>query len=134
MSENLDLVRSIGAAWQRGDYSSGGWAHPEIDFVIADGPSPGEWAGHAGMAEGWHAFLSAWDAFRGAATEEERELENGRVLVLHSYTGRGKSSGLDVGQTPIRAATIFHVRDGRVTRLVLYFDRDRALADLGLKE
>ncbi len=131
-SANVALVQRIAAAWGRGDYDSGDWAHPEIEFVIADGPTPGEWRGHAGLAEGWRSFLSAWEGFRGAGQQECRELDDGRVRLLHSFAGRGKSSGLDVGQTPIRAASVFHIRDGKVIRFVIYFDRDRALADLGL--
>jgi hypothetical protein len=33
-------VRSIFVAWERGDYGSSEWAHPEIDCVHADGPEP----------------------------------------------------------------------------------------------
>jgi ketosteroid isomerase-like protein len=63
-SANLDLVRSIFAAWERGDVSSAEWAHPEIEFVTADGPSPGSSTGLAGMAAAMREFLGAWQGWR----------------------------------------------------------------------
>jgi ketosteroid isomerase-like protein len=133
MSENLDLVRSIYAARERGDYSSADWAHPDIEYVIADGPSPGRWTGLAGMAQGWRDFLSAWDEVR-PEVDEYRELDDERVLVLVRFRGRGKTSGLKLEEMQAKATALYYVREGKVTRLVHYWDRDRALADLGLKE
>jgi ketosteroid isomerase-like protein len=130
-SPNLDLVRSVVAAWERGDFSSLDWAHPDIEYVFADGPDPGTWRGHAEMAEAWRAWARAWEGVR-AEAEDYRELDDERVLVLVRFGGRGKRSGLELGRMGANGANLFHVRDGKVTRYVLYWDRDRALADLGL--
>jgi hypothetical protein len=89
MSANLDLVRSIYADWERGNFSSADWADPNIEFEMSDGP----------------------------------------LLIRRSGTGKG--SQLKVVASC--GAVLFHLRDGTVTRLVLYDDRDRALGDPGLE-
>ena len=130
-SANVELVKSINAAWERGDYSSSEWADPDIEYLIADGPAPGRWTGLTGLAEGWRAWLSAWEDYRGEV-DEYREIDEERVLVLTRRRGRGKTSGLELGQMRARGAGLFHIRRGKVTRLVVYLDSDRAFADLGL--
>jgi ketosteroid isomerase-like protein len=133
VTANADLVRSIYAAWERGDYSSAEWAHPDIETVVADGPAAGSWTGVAGAAESWRDFLNAWEGYR-AEAEEYRELDDERVLVLVRRSGRGKRSGIELDQIASRGAVVYHVRGGKVRRQVVYFDRERAFADLGLKE
>ncbi len=133
MSENVDFVRSIYAAWERGDYSSAEWPHPEIEYVIADGPAPGTWTGLAGMADALRDFLISWEDVR-LVVGECRELDGGRVLAFHHGSGRGKTSGVEMRRLGAEGTYLFHICDGKVTRLVGYFDRDRALADLGLEE
>ena len=132
--KGVEIVRSIYEPWGRGDFRSVGWAHPEIEFVIADlGPASGSWKGLSAMEEAWRAYLGAWDEYR-TEVDEYRELDGERVLVLVRLSGRGKASGLQLEELRTRAANLFHVRCGKVTRLVLYADRDRGLADLGLPE
>jgi len=133
LSANLDLVRSIYGDWERGDFSSVEWADPQIEYVYADGPSPGSWSGLSAMASTFRDWLSAWEDWT-AEAEEYRELDDDRVLVITTSTGRGKSSGLGVGQMYAYGANLFHIRRGKITRLVTYWNRDRALADLDLEE
>jgi ketosteroid isomerase-like protein len=128
--ENVRFVQSIYAAWEKGDFRSVDWADPQIEWERPDGPEPGRW-NLDDVATGWRALLSAWEGFRITA-EEFRELDSERVLVLTSYTGKGRTSGIDVGAVGAKGASLFHIRNGKVARQVYYWDRQRALDDLGL--
>jgi hypothetical protein len=132
VSANLDLVRSIYAAWERGDFTSADWAHPEIELVIPDGPTPGRWRGLTETARALHDILTAWEGFRLVA-DEYRDLDGKRVLVLDRNSGRGRVSGVQIDDTRTEGAQLFHLNCGKVVRLVSYWTRDRALADLGLE-
>ena len=132
MSENLDLVRSIYADWERGDFSKADWANPDIEWVNVEGPTPGRSIGLDGIAAAFRHWGTAWEDFRIVA-DEFIELDADSVLVLVHYSGRGKMSGVEIGELPSKTAAVFHLRDVKVTRYVVYGDRDRALADLGIE-
>ena len=132
VSDNLDLVRSLYADWEGGDYTSSEWAHPEIEWVIVDGPDPGVWRGVAGMADGFRSSMGVWKDVH-AEVQEYRELDNDRVLVLEWRRARGKASGLELKQMRAEGAVLFHLRDGKVARLAFYWDRERAFADIGVE-
>jgi ketosteroid isomerase-like protein len=131
VSANLELVKSIFVGWERGDWSSADWADPEIHFEMIGGLLEGSWDGRSGMARAWGEILGAWEDLRTDA-EEFRELEDGRVLVLLRNQGRGRESGIEIGEISAKSANLFTIREGKVTSLVLYWDRERALAEVGL--
>jgi ketosteroid isomerase-like protein len=133
VSSNLDLVKSVYAEWEKGDFSSTDWADPDIEFTVVGGLDSGSWRGVAAMAEAWATQLRAWQDLR-AVPEEFRELDEGRVLVLMKNEGRGRGSGFDLSEISTKAANVFIVRDGKVVSLSIYPDRARALADLGLSD
>ena len=83
------------------------------------------------MAKGYGEELRAWEDLH-AAADECRVVDDERVLAFHSFRARGKASGVELGKRETKGAALFRIRDGKVTKLFLYFDRDRALADLGL--
>jgi hypothetical protein len=83
------------------------------------------------MASRFRDWLSAWEDWRVAA-DEYLELDAERVFVSYHFTARGKASGVEIGAGWSKGAQVFHVRDGRVIKLVQYNDRDNALADLRL--
>jgi hypothetical protein len=105
-SPNVDLVRRIFADWERGDFSRVDWAHPEIEFVLAEGPEPGSSTGVSAWMEWRDDFLSAGEGYSLWA-DEYRELDDERVLVLATGRGRGRASGLELRQRGGGAAVLF---------------------------
>src|SRR5689334_13124321 len=110
MSKNLDLVRSIYAAVGHGDFGSAAWADPEIEYVRADGVEPGSLIGRDGLVVAMRSLFGALADFRNEA-EDYREIDSERVLVLTSYSARGKASGLAVDQ---KGAEMFEIHAGKV--------------------
>ncbi len=127
--ENVELLQSIFVDWERGEFVRVEWAHPEIEYVEVGGPQPGKWAGVSQMEKAWAEVLRAWDEFRIEA-EHYQALDDERVLVLVRPSGHGRTSGLDIQEMHAEGAVLFTVRDGAVTKFAIYWDRDRAYADL----
>ena len=128
--ENVEVVRSICEPWVRGDFDSVDWAHPEIEYVIADGLTPSRWTGVAGLAEGFRDFISAWERYS-AEAEDYLEIDEEHILVPLQGTGRGRTSGVDLSS---RGANLFQIREGKVIRLVTYLDLAQALEAVGLSQ
>jgi hypothetical protein len=130
MSANVDLVRSIYADWERGDFTRSDWADPAIELVRPDGLDGEVLKGRDASSGGWREWLDAWTDFR-AEAHDYRALDGERVLVFGRMCGTGRRSGTS---TDTETVNLFQIRELKVVRLVLYSNRDRALADLGLKE
>jgi ketosteroid isomerase-like protein len=124
-TENAALLRPIYAEWSRGNWQpyfeiydpemEWGWSDefPDLGGVYKDNRNPNPRL---------HRWLSGWEEWRAEADEY---LERGDyVIVLASYHGRGKGSGVEIHQ---QGAHVFKVREGKVVRLEVFASRARAM-------
>jgi len=119
--ENVELVRRVYEGWARGDFSDTDPFDSEIDFEMVDWPHQTRVSGVQQMWDTWRATLGAFDDFRAVPM---RYLDCGsNVLVINQIEASGKESGAEVSA---ETATVWTVEDGRVVRLALYWDTDRA--------
>jgi ketosteroid isomerase-like protein len=127
--ENIELVRSIVEAFNRGDFGAVVQAvHPDIEFIRVGELPPVRGA----------AAVRAWmepDAFEDQRFEPLDFTVNGnKVLVHQRVTGRGAGSGMELDFTSF---AVFTFDDDRlVTRLegFLPHEEGEALEAAGLSE
>jgi hypothetical protein len=122
---NVELIRPIYEEWGRGNWRPRfDVYHPNMEWGWSD-----EFPGLAGVFEDHEdpnprllAWLSGWEHWRAEADEF---LEFGdHVVVLATYHGRGRGSGVEISQ---EGAHVFELRDGKVVRLEIFATRAKAL-------
>jgi ketosteroid isomerase-like protein len=122
------LLAVVYGDWERGDFQQRfdvyaddfewGFSGEFPDTYV--GPDPG--SGSPRLRD----WLSSWRDWRCFA-EGFVECAD-KVVVFTRYTGTAKTSGVAVDQ----GAHVWTIKDDRTTRLEIYADRRRALADVGI--
>jgi ketosteroid isomerase-like protein len=125
--ENADLLRSIFAAWGRGEFASG--IEPlasDIRYSAAQPEGQIVACGRAEMTRFLRDFLASWDRYWIELHDlEERAPE--RFLARATQYGRGRDSGVEAGM-PAFIAIGFRERE--ITQLEFFYDRSSAVAAL----
>jgi ketosteroid isomerase-like protein len=122
---NADLIRPLFEEWGRGNWRPRfSVYHAHMEWGWSD-----EFPGLGGVCDDqrdpnprMRAWLREWENWR-AEADEFLELGD-YVVVLTSYHGRGKGSGVEVHH---QGAHVFKLRDGQVVRLEIFADRKRAI-------
>jgi uncharacterized protein len=122
---NVDLIRPIYEEWGRGNWRPRfDVYHPEMEWGWSD-----EFPGLAGVYKDpadpnprIQAWLEEWEEWR-VHVDEYLEIGD-HVVVLATYHGRGKGSGFEVRQ---QGAHVFRLRNGKVVRLEIFANREKAL-------
>ncbi len=123
--QKADLLRPIYEEWGRGNWRpffdvydpdmEWGWSSefPGLEGVYRDSRDPNPRL---------RAWLSGWEHWR-AEADEYLELGD-YVVVLASYHGRGRGSGVEIHQ---EGAHVFKLRGDKVVRLEIFATRAKAI-------
>ena len=131
--ENVEIVNQAWEALFRGDLDglAAIW-DPEVVWELThfrEWPEPA-YRGIDGVKRFLTEWAEVWDDWEFGA-RETLATPDGRVISLAWQRGKGRESGLAM---EIEWAQIFTLRDGKITRIDNYDDRDDALEAAGLQE
>ena len=128
--ENVEAVREMYAAWERGDID---WivehSDPEVEIVQPpEVPDAKTYRGHAGVREAFEDWPKQWDEFRVELLDVIDVSDTQTISVTrHNLTARGIEMEQEV-------AYVHTSRDGLGIRVEMFFGREQALAAAGLSE
>ena len=127
---NVELVKRVYAAMPDRDWGTlDDLLHPDVELLPpADVPDFETYRGLDGIRLYQQRTEEIWEKFD---TWAEEIFEAGdQVLALARSRGLARQSGVEV---EIEVGHVWTVRDGRVSRLVIYTDREEARRAAGLE-
>jgi ketosteroid isomerase-like protein len=100
-----------------------------VQFIAARGMEQPEYRGGEGLSKAWRDWLLPWASYR---IETEQFIDAGdQVVVLARVQGRTVRDGVTVEHSP---AAIWSIREGKITGVRFYLERDEALEAAGLSQ
>jgi ketosteroid isomerase-like protein len=129
--ENVELVRAIVEAWNRGDYLVAMESvDPDIEVEAALG---GTFDGtYQGPAQARRFLEDFWRNFEQPHTDIEEYILAGDSVVFAAHLrGRGKGSGAEVEMRNWQVCTF---RDGKIVGYRMFTSKREALEAAGLRE
>ena len=130
--DNLERYRKGIDAWNRRDLVAVlEQTAPEFEFHTAQlfpGIEP-VYRGREGMVEFWNAFIEEPWALLHVEIDDLTELDDGRVLALLTFTGKGRESGEEV---TVQYAHLCTFKDDQVVRIDSFSDWDEARKAAGI--
>ncbi len=132
--ENVEIVRGVYDAWQRGDFEAA--LEPFHEDVEWFGPPDISRAGGGGVARGHEGVSRSIGRWMGAWGELRFELRDlidfgDEVLAEGWQQGRGRGSGVEVSE---EIFSVWTLRAGKIVRQRMFRDRAQALEAVGLSK
>jgi ketosteroid isomerase-like protein len=128
-SANVALIRDFTEAFNRHDIDDlTSQLDPEVELhEWPAAPGAGTYRGHDGVRKALDSWFEVW-AWMHVEIVDVVEAED-RVMVTLRQRAKGKGSEVEV---EIESFNVYTVRDGKLTRLELYTERESALEAAGL--
>jgi ketosteroid isomerase-like protein len=130
--ENMELVAGGWAAFQRGDVEAmRADCHPDVLIVQPpEVPDTKTYSGLAGVKEAIEDWPNEWDDFQFEVLELI-DVSNTQLVSVTRHRGHGAMSGIEMDAI---VAYVHTIRNGKLTRLDMFFSREQALEAAGLAE
>jgi uncharacterized protein len=130
--ENVEVVERLAPAFNSRDLIAFfELLDPDVEWVPLLAVLEGRvYRGHEEVRQWIEDLATDWEFFE-VYYDELHDLGD-QVLALGGWRGRGRASGVDLGDRP--ATWLLDLRDGKVARLRTFTDRAEAIEAVGLRE